>query len=120
MSYKQVFIINQSLDMGKGKIAVQTAHGEIYYMQYLNQPHSSGHTEFAQWMKDGVMKKIVLKASESEFPLIIKKLNVERIWFYVVKDIGLTQIEAGSITCIVVEPLLEAKTHILFGYLKLL
>jgi PTH2 family peptidyl-tRNA hydrolase len=120
MSYKQVFIFNQSLDMGKGKIAVQAAHGEIFYMEYLNQPYSSGHTEFAQWMKGGVMKKIALKASESEFPIIIKKLNDEKIWFHVVEDMGLTQVNAGSMTCIVTEPLLEVMTHKLFGHLKLL
>lgn len=106
--------------MGKGKVAVQTAHGEVFYMQYLNKPYSSGHTEFAQWMKNGVMKKIVLKAPEQEFAQIAEKLNKERIWFQVVRDMGLTQIQAGSMTCIVVEPLLEEKTQELFGNLKLL
>jgi peptidyl-tRNA hydrolase len=120
MSYKQVFIINQSLDMGKGKIAVQTAHGEIFYMVYLNKPYSSGHTEFWQWMKGGMMKKIVLKAPEQEFLQIVETLNKKNIWCYVVRDMDLTQVKEGSPTCIVVEPLLEETTDELFGHLKLL
>jgi peptidyl-tRNA hydrolase len=106
--------------MGKGKVAVQTAHGEVFYMNYLNQPYSSGHTEFAEWIKDGVMKKIVLKAPEQEFLDIVKMLNEKVIWFHLVRDMGLTQIKEGSPTCIVVEPLLEEKTEELFGHLKLL
>jgi PTH2 family peptidyl-tRNA hydrolase len=120
MSYNQVFIINQSLDMSKGKVAVQTAHGEVFYMHHLNEPHSCGNWVFSQWMKDGVMKKIALKAPEQELLQIAKILEQEKIWFHIVKDLGLTQIQAGSSTCIVVEPLLEEKAKKLFGHLKLL
>ena len=34
MALKQVFIINSDLKMGKGKIAVQVAHGEVIYGTY--------------------------------------------------------------------------------------
>jgi PTH2 family peptidyl-tRNA hydrolase len=117
---KQVFIINKDLEMGKGKIAAQVAHGEVFYMLYLDKPYSSGHTEFAEWIKDGVMKKIVLKASEDVMTAISQSLNKQRIWYYAVYDLGLTQVAKGSLTCIVVEPLEEEQTQELFGNLKLL
>ena len=120
MSLKQVFIINNDLKMGKGKIAVQVAHGEVFYMTYLNMPYSSGHTEFEEWMKDGVMKKVVLKATEDEMWHIRDCLDKELIWFYGVEDLGLTQVPEGSLTCIVVEPLPEETTERLFGQYKLL
>lgn len=120
MSLKQVYIINDDLKMGKGKIAVQVAHGAIHYMSYLNAPYSGGHTEYMEWSKDGVMKKIVLKATEGEMWHIIDCLNKELIWFYGVEDLGLTQVPAGSLTCIVVEPLPEETTKRLFGAYKLL
>jgi len=117
---KQVFIINKDLEMGKGKIAVQAAHGEIYYMLYLDKPYSSGHTEFHEWMKNGVMKKVVLKASEDEIVAISQTLNKQQKWYHLIYDLGLTQIKKGSLTCLIVEPLEEELTDKLFGHLKLL
>ena len=118
--FKQVFIINSDLKMDKGKIAVQTAHGEVYYMLYLDKPYSSGHTEFHEWIKDGVMKKIVLRASEDEITAISQSLDKQRVWYHIVYDLGLTQVAKGSLTCLVVEPLEEEQTQKLFGNLKLL
>jgi PTH2 family peptidyl-tRNA hydrolase len=120
MSLKQVFIINSDLQMGKGKIAVQAAHGEVYYMEYLNKEYSGGHTEFDAWMKDGVMKKIALKATYFEMRHIMDCLDKELIWFHGVEDLGLTQVPVNSLTCIIVEPLPEETTERLFGAYKLL
>jgi PTH2 family peptidyl-tRNA hydrolase len=117
---KQVFIINKDLDMGKGKIAVQVGHGEVIYMNYMNKVYSSGHTEFDEWMKDGVMKKVVLKAPFSELIDLCWKLDKQTIWYSIVRDMGLTQVPKDSITCIVTEPLEEELTDKLFGHLKLL
>ena len=117
---RQVFVINKELGMGKGKIAVQAAHGEVFYMNYLAQPHSSGHTEFFAWMKDGAMKKVVLKATLEEMRCLAEALDARTIWYHIVYDLGLTQIPANSATCLVVEPLDEALTSELFGHLTLL
>ncbi len=128
MTYKQVFIINQDLDMGKGKIAVQIAHGEVYYMQELL--NGSGDAEqddemldrYLAWSteENELMKKVVLKATEKEMNDILLELAIREIALFSVYDRGLTQIASNSYTCICVEPLLEEQCSELFGHLKLL
>lgn len=129
MKYKQVYIVNSDLGMGKGKIAGQVAHAAIYYMEELLlyaeglSPENNGLFErFVAWRKEehGMMKKIVLKSSEEEMKKILCDLAVKGIEKFAVYDRGLTQIEYGSFTCIVVEPLEEEKCDKLFGHLKLL
>lgn len=129
MAYKQVFIINSDLNMGKGKIAVQVAHAEVYYMEELldyalgDSPENINlYSRFIAWReeKHGLMKKVVLKATEEEMNKILCELVVKEIEKFAVYDRGLTQIAPNSFTCIVVEPLEEDKCDKLFGHLKLL
>jgi len=138
MTLKQVFIVNKDLKMGKGKIAVQVAHGETLYMSEigackcvamvhdLEDKEHQMKDNFKEWTKDGLMKKVVLKATQDEMLMIIgalkamKNIEADDIWFDVVFDRGLTQIPADSMTCIVFEPLDEAEADARFGYLKLL
>jgi len=115
--------------MGKGKIAVQVAHGEVLYMEelllYLEEKSPENERLFERffaWREEdhGLMKKIVLKATEEEMKKILCELAVKGIEKFVVYDRGLTQIAPNSFTCITVEPLEEEKCDELFGHLKLL
>lgn len=122
MTLKQTFIINSDLDMGKGKVAVQVAHGEVFYMERILYNQEGDYKVYSQWRYeyDDLMKKVVLKAPEDEINKIVSKLDNLNIWNYKVYDRGLTQIARDSFTCLVVEPLSEEITNELFGYLKLL
>jgi len=139
MTLKQVFIINKDLKMRKGKIAVQVAHGEVKYMEIMgdynnltiiDDKESRMITNYNNWMKDNLMKKIVLKATQEEMLLLIgimenrqSVLNEDKrlkIWFDIVFDKGLTQVPVDSMTCIVVEPLDEEMADHYFEHLKLL
>ena len=132
MTLKQVFIINKDLKMRAGKVAVQVAHGETLYMEQKFTGHSYGrmYDNYIEWIKDGLMKKIVLKATQEEMLLLIgimenrqSVLNEDKrlkIWFDIVFDRGLTQVPADSMTCIVVEPLDEEMADHYFEHLKLL
>ena len=64
----QTFLVNTDLKMRKGKIAAQVAHGEVFYMEEKFNGHQYGgmHDRYIKWMKDGMMKKVVLKATEGE------------------------------------------------------
>lgn len=129
MTYKQVFILNSDLGMGKGKFVGQALHAMVYYMEEIllyvegQAPENERLFErFVAWREEehGLMKKIVLKATEAEMQKILCDLAVKEIEKFAVYDRGLTQIESGSFTCIVVEPLEEEKCDELFGHLKLL
>ena len=142
MALKQVFIINSDLKMGKGKIAVQTAHGEVNYMarflsDYMereifdetkNEVNKTNMLEqYFDWVKDGLMKKVVLKATQEEMLILIGIIELvnecrtkDDIWFDIVFDKGLTQVPADSMTCIVFEPLGEQMADHHFKHYKLL
>lgn len=127
--YKQVFIVNSDLGMGKGKIAAQVAHATVCYMEELllyvegqSPENKKLFDRFLLWREEdhGLMKKIVLKASENEIKKILCDLALKGIEKFTVYDRGLTQIPEGSFTCVVVEPLEEGDCDNLFGHLKLL
>lgn len=129
MAYKQYYIFNSDLGMGKGKTAGQAAHAAIYYMEEIllyvegQSPENERLFErFVAWRSEehGLMKKIVVKATETEMKKILCDLAVKGIEKFAVYDRGLTQIKENSFTCIVVEPLPEEMANELFGHLKLL
>jgi PTH2 family peptidyl-tRNA hydrolase len=130
---KQTFIINSDLDMGKGKIAVQVAHGEVLYMEYIQflivkfdeEGPDNVLVRYLDWRAGeiepiGMMKKVVLKESEKEMKRILQELGDRKIKSFSVYDKGITQVESNSFTCICVEPIEEAVSNELFGHLKLL
>ena len=120
---KQIFVINQDLKMGKGKIAVQVAHGEVYYMNTLMSRFSDDYMNerFSDWfIEDRTMMKVVLKTSEITLYSLFKQLTLKDIWCKQVHDMGYTQVPKNSFTCLVVEPLPEEQADELFSHLKLL
>jgi len=126
-TYKQIFIINTDLHMGKGKIAAQCSHGTTLYMESIAYGYKSNsyYERYRMWRDFGVepigtMPKIVLKASEEEMCSLCEMMDRYLIRNFKVFDLGKTQVESGSFTCICVEPLDEVQCDELFGHLKLL
>ena len=123
---KQALVINKDLEMGKGKIGVQTGHGCTEYTDYvLNHKDSDMYKRYLEWRCEGMnnrkmMKKAVTKASEEEIKALMVTLSNLNIWHWDVQDFGLTQVSPMSLTCLVVEPLEEEQYQKLFGHLKLL
>ena len=139
MTLKQVFIVNSDLKMGKGKIAVQTAHGEVKYIIEAEKMYHHFATfeedseincsNYQDWLHDenNLMKKVVLKATQEEMIILIGIMELvnecrtkNNIWFDIVFDKGLTQVPANSMTCIVFEPLDEQMADHYTKHYKLL
>lgn len=122
---QQVIIVNKDLSMKKGKIAAQVAHGTTLYMsEVIHTMSEFGMNNvfienFKMWMHNGLMMKIVLKASENEMNEILSKFG-DDIWMFKVIDMGLTQVEANSFTCIATEPITKEISNEMFEHLKLL
>jgi len=105
--FTSYIIVNNDLNMSKGKIASQSAHAilDVYRFLITNSIDKKG------WENNGE-KIVVLKASFIEIKQILEqyseyipmknKLNV-----FPVYDAGRTEVESGSLTVIATTPITE-------------
>ena len=114
---KMVILVNMRLKMKCGKIASQCCHASnnaIHRMKFKDR------NIFNIWNNTG-QKTIIVKANDEEHFLEIKeKLDKKNIQNTIIKDMGLTQIEPGSITTMAVGPYFENEIDEIIGDLKLL
>ncbi len=111
---KQAIIVRTDLKMGKGKIASQVAHASI--AAFLK----AGFFKKRKWLKEG-MKKVVLKVnSEKDLLEIYEKAKKMKLPAEIIRDAGLTQIKAGSVTAVGIGPDEDEKIDKITGHLKLL
>ena len=94
-SLVQYFIVNQELNMSKGKIAAQVAHVAtivvfeiLYDCENINE-----HLKFMKWYRND-QKKIILRGKEKDLEKLVEE------GFYFIRDNGLTEIAHGSLTCV--------------------
>ena len=114
---KLVCVVNQSLKMGKGKIAAQVGHAAVESFLRVGATHP-GHLD--AWLANG-QKKICLKGKdEAVFSELIHAANREHIPHHIVRDAGHTQIPSGSQTVLALGPFDEEHLDKITGHLKLL
>ncbi len=114
---KLVCIVNQSLKMGKGKVAAQVGHASVE--SFLRTGRTHPHFLEA-WLSSG-QKKICLKAKDdAAFEELIACAQEANIPFHMVRDAGHTQIPSGSKTVLALGPYLEDELDGITGELKLL
>jgi PTH2 family peptidyl-tRNA hydrolase len=97
---KQAIVFRSDLKIGKGKLAAHAGHAAIAgYVEV-----SKNYPELAErWVSEG-QKKIALKVgSESELMSLFQKAK-RKIPAQVIRDAGLTQVEPGTVICIVIGP----------------
>lgn len=88
----QYYIVNSELNMSAGKIAAQVAHvATLITIDYLEEDI------FEQWINMD-QPKIILRGKQKEMDKLI-----EQGWHYI-HDLGRTEIEDGSLTCIGFRP----------------
>jgi PTH2 family peptidyl-tRNA hydrolase len=83
------FVVNQSLNMGKGKIAAQVGHGAIEV--FRNHPQTPA---FRRWDTSGHTKIVLRAPQETLIALANKYSHISRP----IHDAGRTQVESGSFT----------------------
>jgi len=116
-SVKLVCIVNQSLKMGKGKIAAQVGHASVE--SFLRTGSTHPHLLDA-WLASG-QKKICLKAKDEDvFETLITQAKRDNIPFHLIRDAGHTQIPSGSKTVLALGPYGEEELDSITGELKLL
>jgi PTH2 family peptidyl-tRNA hydrolase len=115
--YKQVIVVRNDLQMGKGKLAAQSSHASLLAYEKTKNKHPEIASE---WLAEG-QKKVVLKvADEKELLYYFNKAQERGIPCELVRDAGHTQVEPGTITCFGAGPWKENELDEIFGKLKLL
>ncbi len=112
--YKQVIIIRKDLKWGKGKLAAHAAHASVGALMMMEDAVAK------KWMAEGA-KKVVLKVKDiADFQKVKGKIKDSKIPHFLVRDAGLTQLKAGTVTALGIGPVEEKKIDKITGKLKLL
>lgn len=109
---RMYIVVNKSLKMGKGKIAAQCGHAVQNITLYMCNDKSG---KYESYLRGGLHKKIVLWATQEECERLEKQNEA-----FPIRDCGLTQVPANSLTAIAFLPLLEGQHYDFLNGLKLL
>ncbi|RLG74594.1 MAG: peptidyl-tRNA hydrolase [Thermoprotei archaeon] len=114
---KQVIVVRQDLEMGKGKLAVQVAHAAVE--GYIEA--SKYKPEWVEeWLKQGQKKVIVKVSSLEELTNIFNEARKHKLPTCIIRDAGKTQLKPGTITCVALGPAPSRILDEITGKLKLL
>ena len=113
MSFKQVIVVRQDLNLPKGKLASQVAHASVEGVLH------SKRDVLQVWREHG-MKKVVLKVKgEKELLELRKKALAMKLVAKLIHDAGRTVVAPNMLTCLGIGPDEEKKIDKLTGKLKM-
>lgn len=114
---KLALVVNNDLNMGKGKIAAQCSHGTLVAYQQLQKNNPS----LLQAWEDSGQPKVVLRATDlNQLHKLSEMAAASGVLTAAVKDAGRTQVVKGSLTVLAVGPACVADIDKITGHLKLL
>jgi len=115
--YKQVIIFRKDLNLSKGKIAAQAGHATV---SSAMEARIHNRNWYKAWIMEG-QRKIAVKVKNEKELLKFKEYAVDLgLPNSLIVDKGLTEIPAGTITCLGIGPAPSEKIDRLTGELKLL
>jgi peptidyl-tRNA hydrolase, PTH2 family len=115
--YKQVIVVRKDLVMGTGKLAAQVAHAAVMAVENTKMRNLNW---FNSWFKAGQAKVVVKVQTLSELLEIRKHAESLHLSVAEIQDSGLTQIPAGTVTCIGIGPGPSGLIDKVTNHLKLL
>jgi PTH2 family peptidyl-tRNA hydrolase len=115
--YKQVLVFRQDLKMSKGKIAAQAGHAAVSSAQDAYVHHKKW---WESWMHEGQRKIAVKVPTEKELGELEASANDLGLPHSLIVDRGLTEIPAGTVTCLGIGPAPNNLIDRLTGKLPLL
>lgn len=115
--YKQVIVVRKDLGMGTGKLAAQVAHAAVMAVEITKMRNLNW---FNSWFKAGQAKVVVKVQTLGELLEIKKHAESLRLTVAEIQDSGLTQIPAGTVTCIGIGPGPSGLIDKVTNHLKLL
>ena len=115
--YKQVIAVRTDLDMSRGKIAVQVAHGALCAAE---RARVTRQDVWKSWINEGQKKVAVKVASVNELLDLERLAIVHRLPNALIRDAGMTELPPGTITVVGIGPALSEEIDRVTGSLKLL
>jgi len=116
MEYKQVLVLRQDLAISEGKRAVQVAHAALGAAQEARERHGRW---YKAWQSEG-QRKVVLRARDLEhLRALYEKARALKLPAAIIDDAGLTEVPAGTTTCLGIGPAPEHMIDQVTGNLPL-
>jgi len=115
--YKQIIVFRSDLRLSKGKTAAQAGHAAV---SAAEEARKHRRKWFDEWLNEGQRKIAVKVKSEKEMSQLetaAKELGLPNA---LIVDRGLTEIPAGTVTCLGIGPAPAEKVDKLTGKLPLL
>jgi len=115
---KQAIVVRKDLKMSCGKIAGQVAHASVSALEVTRVLKGEG--SISDWFDNGQTKIILKVRSKEELETVAQKCKENNIIYYKIEDLGKTQLEPYTLTCIGIGPLNDDLVDEIVGGLKLL
>jgi PTH2 family peptidyl-tRNA hydrolase len=97
---KQVIVFRSDLKIGKGKMAAHAAHAGITgYERVMSKKPAI----VKEWLSEG-QKKIVLKVNSEQEMIELYERIKRSVPSELIRDAGHTQVEPGTLICLVIGP----------------
>jgi len=111
---KQVIVVNQSLKLPKGKLAVQVAHAAVG--AFIRASHKAQ----VDWLEVGMPKVVVQVLDVGELLRVLALATEKAIPVILIEDAGRTVVPEGTITCLGLGPAPDEEIDQITRELKLL
>ena len=115
--YKQVLVFRQDLQLSKGKIAAQAGHAAVSASQDAYVHYKKW---WEAWLYEGQRKIAVKVKDEKELRELERAADEVGLPHALIIDAGLTEIPAGTVTCLGIGPAPADRVDRLTSQLKLL
>lgn len=117
MTFKMVIVARKDLDLSKGKLAAQVAHAAV---ECAFKAARHAQEELEEWLVDGQMKAVLKVATEKDFYPLKQAAERAGLCVALIKDAGLTEIAAGTVTVLGIGPGDEVTIDKVTGHLQLM
>jgi PTH2 family peptidyl-tRNA hydrolase len=120
--YKMAIVVRKNLNLSEGKLAGQVSHAACgcYKMAKEDEFDTLLNEDIAgKWFDEGQPKIILQVPTEEDLHQLVAKCILQEVPYYEVRDMGLTELEPNTFTCIGIGPDLSDRINRITGNLKL-
>jgi PTH2 family peptidyl-tRNA hydrolase len=112
--YKQVILVRKDLNLSKGKLAAQVAHGAVEAVL------KADNNLIKKWRNEGMKKVVLVVNNEKEFYKYLQEAKDFGIPTALITDAGRTEISPGTKTVLAIGPYKSDIIDSITGNLKTL